>query len=239
MTPDLASSRRRAVRGHLLALTSILVLAAGCAPDWRIVYQDAGVNDRERRIEITAKDSWVGPNEDRFGVQPEGSEHDLRIARFCTDEWAVTYPPTATGLPAPGDELELWAGPANHWTPGWSEPPATAAGVMASNGRTALFEATQEIDKALFSNGHIQLVVATPSDVQVSSSRFRLTSQASWLFNHPEPTDNLPGSLPKICPEPDIDTPPAETGVPPPAASVDPPPRRPRARHTPAIEHGP
>ena len=84
------------------------------------------------------------------------------------------------------------------------------AGNMATNGATAIFEATPELDEALFVDGFAWVVVATSDEIMVSASDLMADSRdpgwlPDWMVG-----PRLPNDLGDICQWPTVDTAPAD-----------------------------
>lgn len=186
---------RRAVGSFAVAL--LVALTTACASGWQVKRPNNSAFDNEPRVEIIVRDSWVGMGEDRFGVPATGTSLDVRIARFCNGAWAVTYLAAAESLPAPGSEVTLSAISDGN-------EPVSSVGMMLDNGVTALFQPMPAIDDAMFINGPLRVVVATPSGEQVSLSDAEMKSRATFgslrVRSARDTFWDFPDDLKRICP---------------------------------------
>ena len=208
-------SRARPSRSTIAMVALTCITTVGCGAShyatWKVEHsRESAFQESTARVELRLRDSWVGEWEDRYGTQLMGSSYDLQLARLCSGEWSVTYPKDTKGLPPPGTELRLWVQTDKGQLDTSDDDSVGVAGSMASNGVTAVFKATPELDGALFIEGFAWIVVAMSDDIQVSASDVRIDSRdpkwIRWLSASPQ----LPDELGDVCHWPEVDTAPED-----------------------------
>ena len=141
--------------------------------DWRLETTPAhAAMPSTPRVEASPM-SWLGEGEDRYGVDPGGSER-LRIARHCDGEWSFTYP-TAAVLPPEGTLVVV-----RIETP--SDAPVEAIGRMASNGVTVVVPPLQALDAALFRNTETVITATTSVGQRISLTNAVLRSRPPRMW---------------------------------------------------------
>ena len=130
-------------------------------------------DEAQLRIEASAV-SWVGPREDRYGVDRGGGELRLRLARHCDGEWSITYPTGTAALPPPGTLVMVQI--ASEGTGS-----VDVVGTVAANNATVSLAPSAEVDEALFVDGEVTLS-AKAGDRPLSVTEIRLRSYRPKLW---------------------------------------------------------
>ena len=195
-TPALGLSRRDHVTAALVA--AVVLPACLCVVGWVLYSLWAGVftvsswsietqrhpHEAQRRVEASAV-SWVGPSEDRYGVDRGGGYLHLRLARHCDDEWSITYPTGTAALPPPGTTVMVQIASEDTGS-------VVVVGTVAANSRTVSLAPSAEVDEALFVDGEVTLSVkAGDRPLSVTETRLRSYRPRLWLVGSTNPVSFL------------------------------------------------
>ena len=145
--------------------------------------------ETQRRVETSAV-SWVGPGEDRYGVNSGGDAYlRLRLARHCDGEWSVTYPTGTTALPPPGSPVMVEIAPEGSGT-------VDIVGTVAANGTTVSLMPTTEVDEVMFVDGEVILrVKADDRPLSLTETRLRSYRPKLWPTGWTNPGSHVRGGF--------------------------------------------
>ena len=187
-------------RDHVVtALLVALVLLAV----WMLVSMAVGIFSRsswslepqrhpyetQRRVETSAV-SWVGPGEDRYGVNSGGDGYlRLHLARHCDGEWSVTYPTGTTALPPPGSPVMVEIASEGGGT-------VDIVGTVAANSTTVSLMPTTELDEVMFVDGELILrVKAGDRPLSLTKTRLRSYRPKLWPTSWANPASHIRGEV--------------------------------------------
>ena len=168
---------------------------------WHVQYSDGDARSRgEPRFQIIDSYAWVGPREDKYGVEQSGGYQEVLMNRHCGGKWSVTYTDHTKHLPAADTDLILWVTSRKGTYVDLDNVYTRTPGIMLSNNVTAVFQKSPDVDRLMFTNGEAQIVVTTTDEVVISVSNMDIFSKPPNWFPFSS-SIRLPDDIAKICGE--------------------------------------